>query len=58
MDAMNRGNGAQASQIWLNMDAKSRADFAHNEGMQPNTSPDEVKKQIMQHYQDRWARDG
>ena len=49
---MNHGNGAQASQIWLHMDAKSRADFSHNEGMTPNTSPDDVKKQVMQHYQD------
>jgi len=53
MEAMNHGNGAQASQIWLNMDAKSRADFAHSQGMQPNLSPDEVKKQLMQHYIDK-----
>ena len=52
MDAISHGNSAQASQIWLHMDAQSRADFSHNEGMQPNTSPDDVKKQIMQHYQD------
>ncbi len=52
MDALNHGNSAQASQIWLNMDAKSREDFAHGNGMQPNLSPDEVKKQMMQHYQD------
>ncbi len=51
MDALNHGNSAQASQIWLNMDAKSREDFAHGNGMQPNLSPDEVKKQVMQHYQ-------
>ena len=51
MDALNHGNSAQASQIWLNMDAKSREDFAHSNGMQPNLSPDEVKKQVMQHYQ-------
>lgn len=53
MDAMNRGNGAEANQIWLNMDADSRAAFAHNEGMQPNTPPDEVKKQIMKHYMEQ-----
>ena len=51
MDALNHGNSAQASQIWLNMDARSREDFAHGNGMQPNLSPDEVKKQVMQHYQ-------
>ncbi len=53
MDAMTHGNSAQASQIWLHMDAQSRADFSHNEGMTPNTSPDDVKKQVMQHYQDK-----
>jgi hypothetical protein len=57
VDAMNHGNGAQASQIWLHMDAKSRADFSHNEGMKPNTSPDDVKKQVMQHYQDKLGSD-
>ena len=31
----------------------SRAAFAHNEGMQPNTPPDEVKKQIMKHYMEQ-----
>jgi hypothetical protein len=53
MDAISHGNSAQASQIWLHMDAQSRADFSHNEGMTPNTSPDDVKKQVMQHYQDK-----
>jgi hypothetical protein len=53
MEAMNHGNSAQASQIWLGMDANSRADFAHSQGMQPNLSPDEVKKQLTQHYIDK-----
>lgn len=53
METMNHGNSAQASQIWLHMDASSRADFAHSQGMQPNLSPDEVKKQVTQHYMDQ-----
>jgi len=52
MDAMSHGNSAQANQIWLHMNTQSRADFSHNEGMQPNMSPDDVKKQVTQHYQD------
>jgi outer membrane murein-binding lipoprotein Lpp len=56
VDAMSHGNSAQASQIWLHMDAKSRADFSHSEGMQPNASPDDVKKQVMQHYQDEMGK--
>ena len=50
---MNHGNAAQANQIWLHMNAKSRADFSHSHGVQPETSPDDVKKQVMQHYQDK-----
>lgn len=50
---MNHGNAAQASQIWLHMNTQSREDFAHNQGMSPNTSPDDIKKQVMQHYADK-----
>jgi len=57
MDAMNHGNSAQASQIWLHMSAKNREDFAHSQGMQSNVSPDEVQKQVMQHYQDKMGGD-
>ena len=53
MEAMNHGNSAQASQIWLNMDAKSRADFSHSQGMQPILSPEQIKKQVSQHYTDK-----
>ena len=52
---MNHGNSAQASQIWLHMDTKSREDFAHNQGVSPNMSPDDIKKQITQHYADKMA---
>jgi hypothetical protein len=57
LEALNHGNSAEASQIWLHMDAKSRADFSHGHGMQPSLSPDEVKKQIVQHYQDKMGAD-
>ena len=57
VDAMNHGNAAQANQIWLHMNAKSRADFSHGEGIKPDTSPDDVKKQVMQHYQDKLGSD-
>ena len=53
--AMNHGNSAQASQIWLHMDAKNRLEFDQNQGTQPNVSSDEVKKQVMQHYADKMA---
>src|SRR3984957_20132779 len=57
VDAMNHGNAAQANQIWLHMNAESRADFSHGEGIKPDTSPDDVKKQVMQHYQDKLGSD-
>ena len=57
VEAMNHGSAAQASQIWLNMDAKSRADFSHNLGMHPDMSSDEVKKQLTQHYEDQTGAD-
>lgn len=56
-EAMNHGNAAQASQIWLHMDTQSREDFAHDKGMSPNMSPDEIKKQVTQHYADKMAGD-
>lgn len=58
MEAMNHGNSAQANQIWLHMDAKSRADFSHSQGMQPNLSPDDAKKQVAQHYLDKMDKTG
>ena len=58
VDAMNHGNAAQANQIWLHMDANSRADFSHSQGMTPDTSQDDVKKQVMQHYQDKLGSEG
>jgi hypothetical protein len=57
VNAMNHGNAAQANQIWLHMNAESRADFSHGEGIKPDASPDDVKKQVMQHYQDKLGSD-
>jgi hypothetical protein len=52
LDALNHGHSAEASQIWLNMSAEDRAKWARSEGVAPQVSPDEIKKQVMQHYQD------
>jgi hypothetical protein len=58
IEAINHGNGAQANQIWLHMNAKSRADFAHSQGMHPTMSPDDIKNQVTQHYQDEAGDEG
>ncbi len=52
LDALNHGHSAEASQIWLNMSPDDRAKWARSEGVSPQVSPDEIKKQVMQHYQD------
>ena len=51
LEALNRGNGAEAGEIWRNMDADSRAALAHNEGIKPKLSPAQVQQQVMKHYQ-------
>lgn len=51
LDALNRGHSAEASQIWLHMSQEDRLNFQTNQGMSPAASPDEVKKQIGEHYQ-------
>jgi hypothetical protein len=42
MEAVERGNTAQASQIWLSMSAADRANFSHGTGFKPQTSPADV----------------
>jgi hypothetical protein len=51
MSALQRGNGPQASQIWLNMNADDRANLAHGKGLKPLTSPDEIKAKLTEQEQ-------
>jgi len=51
MSALQRGNGPQASQIWLNMNADDRANLAHGKGLKPQTSPDEIKAKLTEQEQ-------
>ncbi|MGH7247384.1 MAG: hypothetical protein ACREH9_04695, partial [Pseudomonadota bacterium] len=52
LDALNHGHSAQASQIWLSMSPQDREKWARSEGVSPQVAPDEIKKQVMQHYED------
>jgi hypothetical protein len=52
LDALNHGHSAEASQIWLTMSPEDRQKWARSEGVSPQVSPAEIKKQVMQHYQD------
>jgi|HubBroStandDraft_1064217.scaffolds.fasta_scaffold48404_2 hypothetical protein len=50
LEAINHGEVAQANQIWLHMNAQDRANLAHNEGIVPEMQPNEIKKQLEDHY--------
>jgi hypothetical protein len=58
MRALQRGNGPQAGQIWLNMSAKDRANLSHSEGFKPIDSPDEMKAKLKAQMQAAGADDG
>ncbi len=49
-NALNRGDSAQASQIWLGMSDDDRAKWIRGEGFAMQAPSDELKKQIAQHY--------
>jgi len=51
LDALNHGHSAEASQIWLHMSQEDRLKFQTNQGINPAVSPDEVKKQIGEHFE-------
>jgi hypothetical protein len=53
IEAINRGESAQATQIWLSMSPEDKIKFAHGEGMQPGTKPEDVKKLVLQHYENQ-----
>ena len=46
LDALNRGNSAEASQIWLTMTPEDRNKVRLGEGMTPGVSPQEVTKML------------
>jgi hypothetical protein len=56
MNALNRGNGAQASQVWLTMSAEDRANFTHNIGLKPNLDKNEIGRDLLKHQQEAQAK--
>ncbi len=58
MDALNRGNGAQASQLWLTMSAEDRSNFSHNIGFQRQVNKDEIARAMLKHQREAAAKDG
>jgi hypothetical protein len=46
LDALNRGNGIQANEIWRSMSQKDRVKFNRGEGFKPAVSPEQVVKKL------------
>jgi hypothetical protein len=53
IEALSRGQSAQASQIWLKMSAQDKVKFAQSQGMESGANPDEVNKLVVKHYEDQ-----
>lgn len=49
-NALKMGNAAQASQIWLKMDAGDRMKFERGQDIRPSVSHQEVQQEITEHY--------
>ncbi len=47
-DALNRGNAAEASQLWLSMSQKDRIKFNRGEGIKSAVPPEQVVKTLTQ----------
>lgn len=57
MNALNRGNGAEASHLWLTMSAKDRANFTHNVGLKPNLDENDIARRLFKHQQEQQAKE-
>jgi hypothetical protein len=53
LNALGRGSGPEASQIWLHMSAEDRANLAHSTGIKPTSSPEEIQAQLMRHAREK-----
>jgi len=53
LNALSRGNGPEANQIWLNMSAEDRANLSHSTGITPQSSPAQIQAQLMRHAKEK-----
>ena len=49
LDALKRGNGPQANQIWLTMTPDDRANLSHSVELRPPVSKEEVETELARH---------
>lgn len=57
IEALERGNGPEANQIWLHMNEQERADWSHSIGIKPNISKEDLQAEVVRHYQEKAAHD-
>lgn len=55
LSALKRGDGIQASRIWLHMSAEDRANLSHGVGIKPRISPAEIEAQVIRHEKEKAA---
>lgn len=58
MDALNRGNGAEASQRWLTMSEEDRSNLSHNIGFRREVNQGDVQRELIKHQKEKAAKDG
>ena len=58
MDALNRGNGAEASQRWLKMSAKDRSNLSHNIGFEREVDQGDIQRELLKHQKEQAAKNG
>lgn len=58
LNALNRGNGAEASQVWLTMSAKDRANLSHNVDMKPEVHKGDIERALLKHQREEAAKNG
>ena len=58
MNALNRGNGAEAAQRWLKMSAKDRSNLSHNIGFKREVNAGDVQRELIKHQKEEAAKNG
>ncbi|HLW69743.1 MAG TPA: hypothetical protein VKS22_03885 [Candidatus Binataceae bacterium] len=48
LDALSRGNNAEAGQIWLNMNPDDRLNLAHGAGLKSSAALQDIRNQLQQ----------
>ncbi len=58
MDALNRADGAQASQLWLEMRVPDRSNLSHNIGFKNEVSQADIGRALLTQHQEQAAKNG